>query len=140
LPDDEFLVEVAAFTDGDRWIVDGNYGQVREHVVWPRADTVVWVDPTRAAVMRRVVWRSIRRVVGRQELWNGNREQWRFLLSWNPERSIIRWAWTRFHLRREEMLDAIADTRWGHLHFVRLSSKEAVRTFTADARERQEAD
>jgi hypothetical protein len=50
-------------------------------VIWARADTVIWLDPPRRTVMRRVIWRTIRRVAGRAELWNGNRERWRNLLT-----------------------------------------------------------
>ena len=72
--DDEFRAEAAAFVAGERWVVDGNYTShgVTE-IVWPRADTIVWLDPPRRVVMRRVVSRTLRRVVTREELWNGNR-------------------------------------------------------------------
>jgi len=70
---------------------------VCERVVWPVADTVIWLDLQRSTVMRRVVWRSIRRVVLRRELWNGNRESLGDLLAWDPHRSIIRWSWTSYH-------------------------------------------
>ena len=36
LPDDEFRSRVAALTDADGWVVDGNYGAVRDLVVVPR--------------------------------------------------------------------------------------------------------
>ena len=59
---------------GDGWVVDGNYSVVRD-LVWDRADTVVWLDLPRLVVVRRITTRSIRRVVWREELWNGNRER-----------------------------------------------------------------
>ena len=78
---DDFRSRVAAALDAatDGWVVCGNYSLVQEPVVWPRADTVVFLDVDRSVVMRRVVARTLRRVVRREELWNGNREPWRNL-------------------------------------------------------------
>jgi adenylate kinase family enzyme len=92
LPDESFVAEVEERTRGGRWVVDGNYPMVRE-VVWPRADTVVWLDPPRSVVMKRVLLRTLRRLVLRVELWNGNRERWTNLTSTDPERSVVAWAW-----------------------------------------------
>lgn len=93
LPDDEFVAEVELRTRGSRWVVDGNYAVVRE-LVWKRADSVVWLDPPRRVVMRRLVLRTLRRLVTRVELWNGNRERWLNLATTDPQRSVIAWAWT----------------------------------------------
>ena len=88
LPEDEFRRAVAAAVAGDGWVTDGNYSTVRP-LVWARADTVVWLDLPRRTVMRQVVWRTLRRAVTRQELWNGNRESLRNFLTWAPEESVI---------------------------------------------------
>lgn len=46
---------------GDRWITDGNKSAVRD-IVWPRADTVIWLDyPLAVSLWRlgkRAVWRT----------------------------------------------------------------------------------
>ena len=136
LPDGEFAAQVGAFVAGDGWVVDGNYSVVREPLVWPAADTVVWLDLPRPQVMTRLVTRSVRRVVLRQELWNGNREQLRNLLAWDPERSIIRWSWTRHAVLRQRYAAAMDDAAWSHLRFVRLRSGAEVRSFVAGLPER----
>jgi adenylate kinase family enzyme len=92
LPEDEFRRVVTAAAAGDGWVMDGNYSAVRP-IVGARADTVVWLDPPRRTVMRQVIWRTLRRAVTRQELWNGNRETLRNFLTWVPEDSVISWAW-----------------------------------------------
>jgi adenylate kinase family enzyme len=92
LPTEEFRRIVAARAAADGWVIDGNYGRVRD-LVWARADTVVWLDLPKRTVMGRVVWRTLRRVALRRELWNGNRERWRNFFTWNPEQSVISWAW-----------------------------------------------
>jgi adenylate kinase family enzyme len=46
---------------GDRWVTDGNKAAVRD-LVWPRADTVIWLDyPWRVSIWRlgkRAIWRT----------------------------------------------------------------------------------
>ena len=84
--------EVGAFVAGDAWVVDGNYRAVRD-LLWARATAIVVLDPPRRVVMARVGRRTFARLLTRRELWNGNREQWRDLLSRSPERNIVRWAW-----------------------------------------------
>jgi len=119
LPTEEFRARVAAFTEGDRWIVDGNYSKVLD-LVWPRADTVVWLDPPRHRVMRRIGWRTLRRVLSRAELWNGNREPWGNLFRVDPEKSVVAWAWTRHRIVRERYTRAQADPANAHLDFIRV--------------------
>jgi hypothetical protein len=91
LPGEEFRRLVTTRTSRDGWVIDGNYSAVQP-IVWARADTVVWLDLPRRTVMRQVTWRTVRRAVTRQELWNGNREPLANFLSWVPEKSIISWA------------------------------------------------
>ena len=43
LSDDEFRARVAAATEPETWVVDGNYSVIRD-ITWSRADTVVWFD------------------------------------------------------------------------------------------------
>ena len=93
-PVDEFRADVHDFCTGDTWVVDGNYRAVQD-LVWARADTVVWLDLPRRIVMRQIIGRSVGRAALRRELWNGNRESLRSLVARDPERSVIRWAWTR---------------------------------------------
>jgi len=124
LPTDEFRRRVAARLEAATagWVVCGNYHDVVAAVVWPRADTVVWLDFGRPAVMRRIVVRTLRRVATREELWNGNRESWRNLWAWDPERNIVRWAWTQHRAYVERYEGAADDPSWAKLTFVRLLS------------------
>jgi adenylate kinase family enzyme len=128
LPTSEFRQRVALVVAGERWVIDGNYSKVQD-LVWGRADTVVWLDLPRRTVMRRVIWRSFRRVAGRVELWNGNRERWRNLFALDKEESVISWAWQTHDANRAKLDAAMADPANGHLRFVRLTSPAAVRRF-----------
>jgi adenylate kinase family enzyme len=132
LPAEEFRARVGVVVAGERWVIDGNYSAVRP-IMWARADTVVWLDLPKRIVMRRIIWRSFRRVAGRVELWNGNRERWRNLFAWDPEESVISWAWHTYGSRRSLFAAAMADPANGHLVFVRLTSTAAVREFLQTA-------
>jgi adenylate kinase family enzyme len=103
---------------GDRWVVDGNYlgGGTLEHL-WPRADTIVWLDLDRRVTFPRVLKRSAGRVVRRTELWNGNRETVRDLIARD---SVLRFAWSshaRTRQRYEDLRHApdVPPLRWIHL-------------------------
>ena len=110
------------------WVIDGNYRSVQD-LVWARADTVVWLDLPRRTVMRRVIWRTLRRVGGRVELWNGNRERWRNFFTLDKEESVIAWAWQTHAVHRARYEAARADPANRHLRFVRLRSPASVRRF-----------
>ena len=125
LPVQEFRARVALVADGECWVIDGNYGRVQD-LVWARADTVVWLDLPRRVVMRRIVWRSVWRVAGRTELWNGNRERWRNFFTLE---SVIAWAWQTYAANRARYEAAMADPLRSHLRFVRLRSAAEVRRF-----------
>jgi adenylate kinase family enzyme len=129
---DSFRAQVADFAAGERWVIDGNYSKVRD-LVWARADTVVWLDLPRRVVMRRLVWRTLRRVAGRAELWNGNRERWRNVFTWDRNESVISWGWHSYGSNRVRYAAAMADPAYGHLSFVRLTSAGAVRRFLRGA-------
>jgi adenylate kinase family enzyme len=129
LPTEEFRKKVDAFTSQDEWVVDGNYNSEIGDITWGRADTVVWMDPPRITATARVARRTFGRLLSRKELWNGNRERWRYALSTDPERSIVAWAW-KMHDKYNELYEsAIADPKWAHLRFVRLSTAREAEAF-----------
>jgi adenylate kinase family enzyme len=84
---------------GDAWIVSGNFGIVRDSV-WPRADTLIWLDYAMPVVMWRVVWRTIHRCATREPLFGRNVETWR--LSFFSTESVIAWAWRTWRGQRRD--------------------------------------
>jgi adenylate kinase family enzyme len=128
LPPEEFRRQVGEVAATDGWVIDGNYSAVRD-LIWQRADTVVWLDLSRSVVMWRVVSRTLLRLVLRRELWNGNREPWSNLFSWDPMRSIIAWSWTQHSRYHRQYLAAASDQAWRHLRFVQLRKRKEVQTF-----------
>ncbi len=100
---EEFVRRVTEAIGADAWIVDGNYGPVRDRV-WRRATHLVWLDYGRPTIMLRVIARSVFRGLFRTELWAGNRERWRHML--RPSHPI-RWAWNTWDRRRREFAERL---------------------------------
>ncbi len=118
----------------DGWVISGNYVTPSEqlHLDAGRpgcADTVVWLDLDRPLVMRRLVWRTMRRVTTREQLWGVVREPWSNLYSWDPEKNIIRWAWTTHAKYRTDYSACMVDGTWNHLTVHRLQTPGDVERF-----------
>ena len=79
-------VQAAFDAAPDGWVADGNYRSKLGNLVLDRADTVVFLDPPFFRTLGRSLRRTIGRTITRQELWNGNREQFRhfFTRYWIP--------------------------------------------------------
>lgn len=115
-----FRERVAAATEADAWVLDGNYSRVRD-MVWSRADTLVWLDFPRSVVTWRIVTRSLARIVRRTELWAGNRERlWQLF----GRDSIIWWSVSTYARRRRDYPRLIGG--FPHLDVVRLRSPAAA--------------
>jgi len=71
-----FRSRIASVAAGDAWVTDGNYSRARD-ILWPRADTFVWLDLPFHVTFMRLVHRTFRRWLQKAELWNGNRESLR---------------------------------------------------------------
>lgn len=59
---------------GDGWVIDGTYTRKLGDLVLRSADQVVWLDLPIRTWMPRLIRRTVRRLLSREELWNGNRE------------------------------------------------------------------
>ncbi len=126
----EFRRTVEQFCSGSSWVICGNYSQVRD-LIWARADTVVWLDLPRWRVMKQIVFRSLKRVIFRETLWNGNRESWAGLLSLDPKKSVMMWAWTRHGSYRKLYEREFSRLKEQGLACVHLRSSKEVRNWLA---------
>ncbi|MDQ2708250.1 MAG: adenylate kinase [Actinomycetota bacterium] len=129
LPPPEFRAVVHEAVLAYSWVVDGNYTGTVGDLVLARADTVVWFDLPRHVVMRQIVWRTVRRIVTCEELWNGNRERLRNFFSLDEEESVIVWAWATHAMNRERLLVAQTEPAYQRLRLVRLRSRRQMNDF-----------
>ncbi len=124
----EFRSILTVATEGDRWVVSGNY--TSRMSLWDRADTIVWLDlPLHVTIPRQLI-RSWRRWRSRELLWGTNFERfWSQLAIWDPKRSIVGWVLSTHATQRAALADATVDPRWAHLRFVRLTSQREINRF-----------
>lgn len=122
-PTDVFRTRVAAALAGERWVVDGYYHRARD-LIWPRADTLIWLDLPLATVMVSLWRRTWRRVLRAEPLWNGNRE--RLATQFFRRDSIFLWALTTHRRHRREWAAALSAPEYRHLRVVRLRSRREL--------------
>ncbi len=129
---DEFERRIRAATGGGRWVAAGSYERFSRRILWPRLDTVVWLD----LPLRIVAWRMLRRSWKRwrsgEPVWGGNREKfWPQLMIWRINDSLLGWVITQHGRKRRNMIACMSDPRWAHIRFVRLTSTREVEAFAA---------
>ncbi len=129
-PDDVFQAELDDFTQQPAWVVDGNYASHGSlDVVWPRADTFIWLNLPKRVVMWRVIKRTLTRVITRELLWENVREPWTNIYSLDPGKNIIVWTWTRFDRYTERYEGATSDGLFDHATVHRLKSSREISDF-----------
>ncbi len=116
-PDELFRSLVGEATGQDCWVVDGNYSVVRD-ITWSRATAIVWLDYSFPIVFGRALWRSIRRIIAREELYAGNRES--FKKTFLSRDSILLWVLTTYRRRRRDYPDLFQAPEHAHLVVRRL--------------------
>jgi adenylate kinase family enzyme len=85
---DVFRSRVADATTGEAWVADGNYSKARD-ILWPRLDTIIWLDYPFALVLWRAIRRTLARTLRGDPCCNGNRESLRRTFSRD---SILLWV------------------------------------------------
>ena len=118
-PNDVFRHRIAAELGQANWVVDGNYGKVRD-LVWSQADTIVWLDYSWIVVMVRLFWRTMSRLIKQEELWSGNRETWR--TQFLSHDSLFLCALRTFPKHRREYPLLFTREEFKHLSVIRLRS------------------
>jgi len=127
VPDSLFREKVEHAIRTPAWVVDGNYHTVRD-LTFPRADAVIWLDYPFLLNFWRILSRTIRRIVTREILWNGNRESiFEALKIWSEE-SILFWFFKTYWRRKRDYPALSLSPEYAHLVWIRLRHpKEAER-------------
>jgi hypothetical protein len=125
----------SAAVAGDHWVTDGNKRAVRD-LVWPRADTVIWLDyPFVVSLWRlgkRAIWRtSVLKAQAAQAAERGGKGRLprQFLLAAGGVLTALR----SHKGQRHEYPRMFAEQENQHLAVVRLRSPRATRRWLARA-------
>ena len=124
--DDELRRLVEPVLAGEGWVIDGTYQRKLGTAVLDAADTVVWLDMPLHIWLPRLTRRTVRRLVRRETLWNGNRETLRNAV-WGRE-SLFGFALRMHFDRRRSYPEELAG-----YPVVRLRTPEEVRRFLTGA-------
>jgi adenylate kinase family enzyme len=123
---DELRAKVEPIVSQDAWVVDGAYTGKLGDLVLERADTVVWLDLPLRVWLPRLVRRSVRRIRGREALWNDNRETVRGAFLGRD--ALIPFA-LRAHFSRRRRYP----TKLARYPVIRLRTQREIERFLAEA-------
>jgi adenylate kinase family enzyme len=119
-----FRERVRFAVEGDGWVSDGNYRKVRD-LVYPRCDTILWLDYGLPLILWRLTRRILRRGLLREELWHGNRESiYRHLFT---RESLYLWVLSSYKRRRLDCEETMSDPALAHIDRLRFRSPRELR-------------
>lgn len=117
---------ISELTEKDKWVVDGNYGNVRD-IVWSRATHIVWLDFTLPMVFSRALRRTLRRIIYREKLFSGNKET--FKESFFSKDSILLWV-LKTHFRWKKLYpNLFGKDEFKHLKITHLKNQIEIDNF-----------
>ncbi|POH74229.1 AAA family ATPase [Arthrobacter glacialis] len=126
----DFMADVDHLSSAPGWVTEWQYRQARP-LLAERADTLLWLDFPMPVSMWRLIRRTARRRLRREELWNGNFEGPLWTLFTDRDH-IIRWGWqTRNKLKAA--IPVLAQSQ-PHLQVVRLRSPREVEHWVKNLR------
>ena len=96
-----FQTRVEEITNQTNWIICGNYfNKLGGEKYLSKADTVIWCDYSFPVVFSRLLRRTLKRTITKQELWNENKEN--FIVNFFSKESVLLWmmrAWNEQNRR-----------------------------------------
>ncbi|MCA9239302.1 MAG: hypothetical protein KDA37_03845 [Planctomycetales bacterium] len=129
-PDPEFRGIVEKEVGKPEWIIVGNYSKVRD-LVWGAATTLVWLNYPFRIVFSRSLYRTFKRAVTREQLFNGNRETLR--MAFTPE--WIPWWVIQTHGKiRAEYPQVFQAPEYSHLRVLEFKHPRQAEHFLASGR------
>ncbi len=121
---DVFRASVSEAIAAPTWVTDGNYTGFLRDIVWPAADTIIWLDYPFRVVIWRLFGRTMGRAIKREELWNGNRESLRE--HFFTKQSLFLWAKNTHWKHRREWIPHLESPAMSHVRVVRLRTPKAA--------------
>ena len=126
--DEEFFQKLETALEKEAWVLDGNYTRTIP-IKWKKVDTIIWLDFSFSRTLFQAIKRSTSRAITKKELWSntGNKESFsRALLS---RKSILLWVLQTYKKNRRFYNSAMADKKYSHIKFIRLTSPKECSNF-----------
>ncbi|MSQ41599.1 MAG: toxin [Dehalococcoidia bacterium] len=125
--EEEFRARLREVAAGDAWVGTGSYYRHTRPVLWPRLETIVWLDLPLRVVIQRILRRSWRHSRSHELLWGTNVERfWRQVKLWSPQNSLIAFAVCNRGAVRRRQEAAMRDPELAHVRWVRLRSQREL--------------
>ena len=123
-----FWERVENAIDGEAWVTAGNY-RVVQHLIWDKAEAVIWLDFPLYILFWRLLTRTVRRGWTQEELWNGNRETfWWHLKLWSQD-SLFHWLFKTYWRRKREFPVLLSLPGYEHLTVYRFMHPSELETW-----------
>ncbi len=106
---------IADLVARDEWVIDAGYGTWLD-LVLPRVELIVSLDYPPPFIFFRLLRRTLLRVIDKKPICNGNRENWRQMLSRD---SILIWFFKSYKRKRTRMRAWAAESPGSVLLFSR---------------------
>lgn len=113
-PDEVFFGRLSDATQGEEWVVDGNYTRTR-HITLPRTQLAIWLHFPFGWTFGRLLSRTVSRCRNHTELWPGCRENWRTMFS---RESILLWLLQSHGRNGRQLRDCEANPGWAHVDLI----------------------
>ncbi|MFH2037329.1 MAG: adenylate kinase [Candidatus Zixiibacteriota bacterium] len=124
---DEFRGMVEKLTAEEKWVVDGNYGTIRD-LIWSRATDIIWLDLSFWITFGRTALRTIKRLYNREILFGGCRES--LLRTLFSSDSILWWVIKTHSLWRREYPKLFAQKQYQGIQVTKICNKHELNKLT----------
>jgi adenylate kinase family enzyme len=123
---DDFRRQVEQHVRENQWVVDGNYGALRD-MIWSRATHLIWLNYSYPLVIWQVTKRTIVNLVSNREVFPGCRET--LSKAFLSKESVIWWAMTTYHRRQQKYLSFRQEQIFPHLTWVEIHNPREGKQF-----------
>ncbi len=128
-PRDQVYQQLDSETADEGWTFDGNLAEGPDDLlVLGRSDTLVWLDMPRLLAHWRMLTRTVRQILTKEELWHGNTRSWRSLFSAN---SLLWLVIKNYPAGQRRRLALFNDPQYAGKARIRLGSRRAVDAWLA---------
>ena len=121
---EDFRRQVGEFANREQWVMDGNYSKVRD-LVWPRAETVIWLDFSFGITFWRLFWRTLQRGLSKEKLWNTNTESIR--MQFFSKESLFLWLFESYPRNKKRYPHELALPQYAHLQLLHFRRPREVK-------------